>query len=114
MWTHQPLVSLVFEQQERGSEQKYNEDMNLYHDLCQVAVRCLETAVQGARYNVLINLEVSDDGSRVKTVEKIIFLILKGIEDEKFRAETIAKIDKELEVAILNRDKILAIVEKRK
>ena len=34
--------------------------------------------------------------------------------DEKFRAETIAKIDKELEVAILNRDKILAIVEKRK
>ena len=87
--------------------------MNLYHDLCQVAVRCLETAVQGARYNVLINLEVSDDGSRVKTVENF-FLILKGIEDEKFRAETIAKIDKELEVAILNRDKILAIVEKRK
>jgi len=68
-------------------------NMNCKSDL-QVAVRCLETAVQGARYNVLINLE--------------------GINDDTFREVTVAEIDKELEMAIRNRDKVLAVVERRK
>lgn len=41
-------------------------------------------------------------------------LILKGIQDEAFREVTVAEIDRELEMAILNRDKVLAVVEKRK
>ena len=41
-------------------------------------------------------------------------LILKGIQDETFREVTVAEIDRELEMATLNRDKVLAVVEKRK
>lgn len=39
---------------------------------------------------------------------------MKGIKDDTFREVTVAEIDKELEMAITNRDKVLAVVEKRK
>ena len=57
-------------------------------------MRCLETAVQGARHNIEINLE--------------------GIKDEEFRASTISLANKEAELAIVNRDKVLDMLEKRK
>ena len=41
-------------------------------------------------------------------------LNLKGINDDTFREVTVAEIDKELEMAIRNRDKVLAVVERRK
>ena len=40
--------------------------------------------------------------------------ILKGIQDDTFRQVTVAEIDRELEMAISNRDKVLTVVEKRK
>ena len=60
----------------------------------QVAVRCLETAVHGARHNVDINLE--------------------GIQDPQFRADTVARASKEADTATTNRDRVLDILEKRK
>jgi len=68
-------------------------NINCKSDL-QVAVRCLETAVQGAKHNIEINLE--------------------GIEDEEFRASTISLANKEAELATVNRDRVLNILEKRK
>ena len=38
----------------------------------------------------------------------------KGVKDDTFREVTVAEIDKELEMAIRNRDKVLAVVERRK
>ena len=63
--------------------------------LClQVAARCLETAVQGAKHNVDINLG--------------------NIKDQKFREENSAAAEKELAVAIKNRDQVLSILAGRK
>ena len=64
------------------------------HGVAQVAVRCLETAVHGARHNVDINLE--------------------GIQDPQFRADTVARASKEADTATTNRDRVLDILEKRK
>ena len=63
----------------------------------QVAARCLETAVQGAKHNVDINLDNLDN-----------------IKDQKFREENSAAAEKELAIAIKNRDQVLSILAGRK
>lgn len=68
-------------------------NINCKSDL-QVAARCLETAVQGAKYNVDINLG--------------------NIKDQKFREENSAAAEKELTIAIKNRDQVLSILSGRK
>jgi len=67
-------------------------NINCKSDL-QVAVRCLETAVQGARHNVDINLD--------------------SIKDQAFREENSAAAEKEGTIAIANRDKVLSILAAR-
>ena len=70
-------------------------DIGHYMQLCiQVAARCLETAVQGAKYNVDINLG--------------------NIKDQKFREENFAAAEKELAIAVKNRDQVLSILSGRK
>ena len=59
----------------------------------QVAARCLETAVQGAKHNVDINLG--------------------NIKDQKFREENYAAAEKEGVIAVKNRDKVLNILAAR-
>jgi len=59
----------------------------------QVAARCLETAVQGAKHNVDINLG--------------------NIKDQKFREENYAAAEKEGAIAVKNRDKVLNILAAR-
>ena len=54
----------------------------------------METAVQGAKYNVDINLG--------------------NIKDQKFREENYAEAEKEVNTAIRNRDKVLNILAARK
>jgi len=68
-------------------------NINCKSDL-QVAARCLETAVQGAKYNVDINLG--------------------NIKDATFKQENSEAAFKEVETAIKNRDKVLSILESRK
>eukprot|EP00092_Neocalanus_flemingeri_P021794 GFUD01023643.1.p1 GENE.GFUD01023643.1~~GFUD01023643.1.p1 ORF type:complete len:540 (-),score=166.13 GFUD01023643.1:93-1712(-) len=68
-------------------------NINCKSDL-QVAARCLETAVQGAKYNVDINLG--------------------NIKDVKFREENFAAAEKEADIAVENRDKVLNILAARK
>jgi len=68
-------------------------NINCKSDL-QVAARCLETAVQGAKYNVDINLG--------------------NIKDATFKQENSEAASKEVETAIKNRDKVLSILESRK
>ena len=58
-----------------------------------MAARCLETAVQGAKHNVDINLG--------------------NIKDQKFREENFAAAEKELAIAIKNRDQVLSILAGR-
>jgi len=67
-------------------------NINCKSDL-QVAVRCLETAVCGAKHNIEINLL--------------------GIKDEEFKETTRTKANNEVCLATKNRDKILKILEKR-
>merc|ERR1712115_515738 len=67
-------------------------NINCKSDL-QVAARCLETAVQGARHNVDINLG--------------------NIKDQVFRDENFAAAEKESLLATTNRDKVLSILAAR-
>jgi len=67
-------------------------NINCKSDL-QVAARCLETAVQGAKYNVDINLA--------------------SIKDKKFKEENFAAAEKEADTAVRNRDKVLSILGAR-
>merc|ERR1719369_247641 len=67
-------------------------NINCKSDL-QVAARCLETAVQGARHNVDINLA--------------------DITDPEFRKEKSSDAAKEAEVALMYRDKILEHLQLR-
>jgi len=67
-------------------------NINCKSDL-QVAARCLETAVQGAKYNVDINLG--------------------NIRDIQFREEKFAEVEKEADIAVKNRDKVLDILAAR-
>ena len=57
-------------------------------------MRCLETAVRGAKYNIEINLE--------------------GIKDEKFRDQTVLMSNSELETAVTNCSRVLEILAERK
>ena len=57
-------------------------------------MRCIEAGVQGAKYNVEINLE--------------------GITDTSFKAKQLELANKQVEIATENRDKVLAILENRK
>ena len=57
-------------------------------------MRCIEAGVQGAKYNVEINLE--------------------GITDTAFKAKQLELANKQVEIATENRDKVLAILENRK
>merc|ERR1719370_2093950 len=67
-------------------------NINCKSDL-QVAARCLETAVQGARHNVEINLG--------------------NIKDLVFREKNYEAAEKESVVATTNRDKVLSILAGR-
>ena len=88
MWKHQLQVR-------PSGEDCQVSHIGYYMRLClQVAARCLETAVQGAKHNVDINLD--------------------NIKDQKFREENSAAAEKELAIAIKNRDQVLTILAGRK
>ena len=59
-----------------------------------VAVRCIEAGVQGAKHNVEINLE--------------------GITDTTFRTQELEQANKQVQIAMENRDKVLEILANRK
>jgi len=67
-------------------------NINCKSDL-QVAVRCIEAGVQGARHNVEINLG--------------------GINDTNFKMEKKEMAHKQVQIATENRDKVLEILAKR-
>ena len=60
----------------------------------QVAVRCIEAGIQGAKHNVEINLE--------------------GITDTSFRTQELQQANKQVKIAVENRDKVLEILANRK
>ena len=57
-------------------------------------MRCIEAGIQGARHNVEINLE--------------------GITDSSFRTQELELADKQVKIAMENRDKVLEILANRK
>ena len=57
-------------------------------------MRCIEAGIQGAKHNVEINLE--------------------GITDSSFRARELELANKQVKIAMENRDKVLEILANRK
>ena len=57
-------------------------------------MRCIEAGIQGARHNVEINLE--------------------GITDSSFRTQELELANKQVKIAMENRDKVLEILANRK
>ena len=57
-------------------------------------MRCIEAGIQGAKHNVEINLE--------------------GITDVTFRTQQLELADKQVKIAMENRDKVLEILANRK
>ena len=57
-------------------------------------MRCIEAGIQGAKHNVEINLE--------------------GITDVTFRTQQLELADKQVKIAMENRDKVLKILANRK
>ena len=61
--------------------------------LFKVAVRCIEAGIQGAKHNVEINLE--------------------GITDNIFKTQQLELANKQVKIAMENRDKVLEILANR-
>ena len=57
-------------------------------------MRCIEAGIQGAKHNVEINLE--------------------GITDSKFKTQQLELANKQVKIAMENRDKVLEILANRK